>query len=105
MNMQALWELEVAEDRLGNAVRHDVLPRTEGRTDLQWGRDPLIAEKKPSSRRLVPKSSKASMGPALVLYSRLSLFSQNNLLRRLREMTTNNLRMANIHVIDNKVLK
>jgi addiction module HigA family antidote len=28
MNMQASWELEVAEDRLGNAVRRDVLPRT-----------------------------------------------------------------------------
>jgi addiction module HigA family antidote len=27
-NMQASWELEVAEDRLGNAVRRDVLPRT-----------------------------------------------------------------------------
>jgi addiction module HigA family antidote len=26
MNMQASWELEVAEDRLGNAVRRDVLP-------------------------------------------------------------------------------
>lgn len=28
MNMQASWELEVAEDRLGDAVRRDVLPRT-----------------------------------------------------------------------------
>jgi addiction module HigA family antidote len=28
MNMQASWELEVAEDRLGNAVRREVLPRT-----------------------------------------------------------------------------
>ena len=28
MNMQASWELEVAEDRVGNAVRRDVLPRT-----------------------------------------------------------------------------
>jgi hypothetical protein len=28
MNMQASWELEVAEDRLGNAVRRDVLPRS-----------------------------------------------------------------------------
>jgi addiction module HigA family antidote len=28
MNMQASWELEVAEDQLGNAVRRDVLPRT-----------------------------------------------------------------------------
>ena len=27
-NMQASWELEVAEDQLGNAVRRDVLPRT-----------------------------------------------------------------------------
>jgi addiction module HigA family antidote len=27
-NMQASWELEVAEDRLGNAVRRDVLPRS-----------------------------------------------------------------------------
>ena len=27
-NMQASWELEVAEDLLGNAVRRDVLPRT-----------------------------------------------------------------------------
>jgi plasmid maintenance system antidote protein VapI len=26
MNMQASWELEVAEDQLGNAVRRDVLP-------------------------------------------------------------------------------
>ncbi len=28
MNMQASWELEVAEDRLGKAVRREVLPRT-----------------------------------------------------------------------------
>lgn len=28
MNMQASWELEVAEDRLGYAVRRQVLPRT-----------------------------------------------------------------------------
>ena len=28
MNMQASWELEVAEDQLGNAVRRDVLPRS-----------------------------------------------------------------------------
>ena len=28
MNMQASWELEVAEDRLGTAVRREVLPRT-----------------------------------------------------------------------------
>jgi addiction module HigA family antidote len=28
MNMQASWELEVAEDRLGNAVAREVLPRT-----------------------------------------------------------------------------
>lgn len=28
MNMQASWELEVAEDRLGSAVRREVLPRT-----------------------------------------------------------------------------
>jgi addiction module HigA family antidote len=28
MNMQASWELEVADDRLGNAVRREVLPRT-----------------------------------------------------------------------------
>jgi addiction module HigA family antidote len=28
INMQASWELEVAEDRLGDAVRRDVLPRT-----------------------------------------------------------------------------
>jgi addiction module HigA family antidote len=28
MNMQASWELEVAEDRVGNAVRRDVLPMT-----------------------------------------------------------------------------
>jgi addiction module HigA family antidote len=27
-DMQASWELEVAEDQLGNAVRRDVLPRT-----------------------------------------------------------------------------
>ena len=27
-NMQASWELEVAEDQLGNAVRRDVLPST-----------------------------------------------------------------------------
>ena len=27
-NMQASWELEVAADQLGNAVRRDVLPRT-----------------------------------------------------------------------------
>ena len=27
-NMQTSWELEVAEDQLGNAVRRDVLPRT-----------------------------------------------------------------------------
>ena len=27
-NMQASWELEVAEDRLGNAVAREVLPRT-----------------------------------------------------------------------------
>jgi len=27
-NMQASWELEVAEDQLGNAVRRDVLPRS-----------------------------------------------------------------------------
>jgi hypothetical protein len=26
--MQASWELEVAEDQLGNAVRREVLPRT-----------------------------------------------------------------------------
>jgi addiction module HigA family antidote len=28
MNMQASWELEMAEDALGNAVRREVLPRT-----------------------------------------------------------------------------
>jgi addiction module HigA family antidote len=28
MNMQASWELEVTDDRLGPAVRRDVLPRT-----------------------------------------------------------------------------
>ena len=28
MNTQASWELEVAEDQLGNAVKRDVLPRT-----------------------------------------------------------------------------
>jgi addiction module HigA family antidote len=28
MNMQASWELEVAEDQLGHAVRREVLPRT-----------------------------------------------------------------------------
>jgi len=28
MNMQASWELEVAEDQLGNSVRRDVLPRS-----------------------------------------------------------------------------
>jgi addiction module HigA family antidote len=28
MNMQAFWELEMAEDELGNAVRREVLPRT-----------------------------------------------------------------------------
>ena len=28
MNMQASWELEVAEDQLGQAVRREVLPRT-----------------------------------------------------------------------------
>jgi addiction module HigA family antidote len=28
MNMQASWELDVAEDQLGNAVRRDVLPRS-----------------------------------------------------------------------------
>src|SRR5450631_4035080 len=28
MNMQASWELEVADDRLGDAVRRDVLPRS-----------------------------------------------------------------------------
>jgi len=28
MNMQASWELEMAEDRLGYAVRREVLPRT-----------------------------------------------------------------------------
>lgn len=28
MNMQASWELEVAEDRLGNTVKREVLPRT-----------------------------------------------------------------------------
>ena len=28
MNMQASWELEVAEDQQGNAVRRDVLPRS-----------------------------------------------------------------------------
>jgi addiction module HigA family antidote len=27
-NLKSSWELEVAEDRLGNAVRRDVLPRT-----------------------------------------------------------------------------
>jgi len=27
MNMQASWELEVADDQLGNAVRREVLPR------------------------------------------------------------------------------
>jgi addiction module HigA family antidote len=27
MNMQASWELEVAEDQLGEAVERDVLPR------------------------------------------------------------------------------
>jgi addiction module HigA family antidote len=27
-NMQASWELEVAEDQRGSAVRRDVLPRT-----------------------------------------------------------------------------
>ncbi len=28
MNLQASWELEVAEDRLGKAVAREVLPRT-----------------------------------------------------------------------------
>ena len=28
MNMQASWELEVAEDQLGNALGREVLPRT-----------------------------------------------------------------------------
>ena len=28
MNMQASWELEVAEDQLGEVVERDVLPRT-----------------------------------------------------------------------------
>jgi addiction module HigA family antidote len=28
MNMQASWELEVAEDELGRAVRREVSPRT-----------------------------------------------------------------------------
>ena len=28
MNMQASWELEVADDELGDRVRRDVLPRT-----------------------------------------------------------------------------
>jgi addiction module HigA family antidote len=28
MNLQTSWELEMAEDRLGNVVRRDVLPRT-----------------------------------------------------------------------------
>jgi addiction module HigA family antidote len=28
MNMQASWELEVTEDRLGMAIARDVLPRT-----------------------------------------------------------------------------
>ena len=28
MNMQASWELEVAEDELGQTVRREVLPRT-----------------------------------------------------------------------------
>jgi addiction module HigA family antidote len=28
MNMQASWELEVAEDRLGKASNREVLPRT-----------------------------------------------------------------------------
>jgi antitoxin HigA-1 len=28
MNMQASWELEMAEDALGSAVRREVLPRT-----------------------------------------------------------------------------
>ena len=28
MNLQASWELEVAEDRLGAAVQREVLPRT-----------------------------------------------------------------------------
>ena len=28
MNVQASWELEVAEDELGDAVKRDVLPRT-----------------------------------------------------------------------------
>ena len=30
MNMQASWELEVAEDQLGKAVEREVLPRTAG---------------------------------------------------------------------------
>jgi addiction module HigA family antidote len=28
MNMQASWELEVAEDQLGNVLQREVLPRT-----------------------------------------------------------------------------
>ncbi len=28
MNMQASWELEVAEDQLGDALSREVLPRT-----------------------------------------------------------------------------
>ena len=28
MNMQASWELEVAEDQLGSALQREVLPRT-----------------------------------------------------------------------------
>ncbi len=28
MNMQVSWELEVAEDQLGNALSREVLPRT-----------------------------------------------------------------------------
>ena len=33
MNMQTSYELEVAEDRLGQAVMRDVLPRTAGRSE------------------------------------------------------------------------
>jgi hypothetical protein len=38
MNIQASWELEVAEDELGETVERDVLPRTAARS--AWTKEP-----------------------------------------------------------------
>src|SRR3954471_1919514 len=44
MNMQTSWELDVAEDQLGESARRDVLPRTARRMPVQSFSTQLIAD-------------------------------------------------------------